>query len=202
MHVDSTLLDGDLAAFARLGISAGTLALARIERVDDATARDKLGFCYDGNPNGICCPYYIDGKRVTARLRRDHPELDENGKPQNKYICAWGDRRHLYLPPDYDELLADPSVPIVFVEAEKSVLAGSDWSRRMGRRVFWIGTGGAYGWLGKIGIKVSGNGEPEDEKGALPEVAFAKDERVAGILFDANSATNEKDLARIAASIA
>ena len=33
---------------------------------------------------------------VTHRLRRDHPEI-EHGKPKNKYLSAYGDRRHLYL---------------------------------------------------------------------------------------------------------
>jgi len=192
MTASNSLLDADVAAFARLGISPGTLALARIERVDDATARERFGITFDGNLDGLVFPYYVGGKRVTARLRRDHPETDEKGESQNKYIAAWGDVQHLYLPPDYEKLLADPRVPIVFVEAEKSVLAGSDWSRRTGGRVLWIGTKGCWGWRGKTGIRVNRNGEREGEKGALPEVAFARDGRTVGILFDANAATNEK----------
>lgn len=39
----------------------------------------------------VVFPYWDPrtGRRTTARLRRDHPEI-ENGKPRNKYITAYG----------------------------------------------------------------------------------------------------------------
>ncbi len=128
---------------------------------------------------------------MTARLRRDHAEIVD-GKVENKYISAYGDRRHLYLPPDYDLLLNDVHVPLLFVEAEKSVLAIIEWGRRAGRKILPIGCGGCWGWRGVVGIKTNSNGEREEEKDALPEVAFAKKGRACGILFDSNCATNPK----------
>jgi predicted P-loop ATPase len=182
----------DLASFERLKISAGLLRLARIERVDDATAREKFGIRFNGDVSGIVFPYFIGGEYRTARVRRDNPERDAKGKPENKYISAFGDRRHLYLPPDYEALLADPRIPLIFVEAEKSVLAIVEWARRVNRKVLPIGTGGCWGWSGQAGIKTNANGEREPERGALPEISFAKDGRAAGILFDSNTATNPK----------
>jgi hypothetical protein len=55
----------------------------------------------------------------------------EGGKVRNKYVSAYGDRRRLFFPPGSAELLRDPDVPIVLVEAEKSAVAlGRDWSGR------------------------------------------------------------------------
>ena len=186
------LTEQDLAAFAKLKISPGMLALARVQRVTDAEAREKFGIRFDGDCSGIVFPYYIDGARVTARLRRDRPEIDADGKPQNKYISAANDRRHLYLAPDYEALLADPTVPVLLVEAEKSVLAITEWGRRVGRRLVVLGTGGCWGWRGIVGVKTGANGSRDEERGALPEVALIKDGRAAGILLDSNCATNAK----------
>ena len=188
--VRGNLTDVDLAAFGKLGISSGLLALARVERVDDATAREKFGIRFDGDGAGIAFPYYIDGRRVTCRVRRDNPERDAKGKPENKYISAYGDARHLYLPPDYERLLDDPRVPLLLVEAEKSVLAVTAWSQRTGRKLLAVGLGGCYGWRGKVGIKVNANGQREPEKGPLPEISFASAGRGCGILFDSNVQSN------------
>jgi len=183
----------DLANFARLGISPGLLRLAHVERVDDATAREQFGIRFEGGDcAGIIFAYHIAGKRVTARLRRDHPETNAAGEVENKYISAWGDARHLYAPPDYERLLDDPHTPLLFVEAEKSALSVFEWSRRIGRKILPLGCGGCWGWRGKTGIRTAASGDREEEKGPLPEVAWAKDGRVAGILFDANAISNAK----------
>jgi hypothetical protein len=116
---NNNLTAEDLATFAKLGISEGQLALAQIERVTDLEARERFGIQWDGDLAGIIFPYYLNGQRVTARVRRDNPEKDEQGAPKNKYVCAYGDRRHLYCPPDYEALLADPLVPLLYVESEK-----------------------------------------------------------------------------------
>jgi P4 family phage/plasmid primase-like protien len=188
----TTLTAEDLQLFATLGISPGLLKLAGVERVSDEGAREKFGIRFDGNLAGIVFPYYIDGKRVTARVRRDHPERDVAGKVENKYISAFGDRRHLYLPPDYQQLLADPRIPLLFVESEKAVLAIVEWTRRTGRQVLPMGCGGCWGWRGKVGIEVTADGERVEESGPLPEVSFARNGRCAGILFDANLDSNLK----------
>jgi hypothetical protein len=86
----------DLAMFAHLGIEPQLLERAGIERVTDTEARE-YGIVGCGDMAGIAFPYTdpVSGRRCTARVRRDHPEV-EAGKPKNKYINAYGDRRHLY----------------------------------------------------------------------------------------------------------
>jgi hypothetical protein len=54
---------------------------------------------------------------VERALRRD-----TSPKPENKYICPYGDNRHLYFPPGAASLLADPTVPVVFVEVRALLL--------------------------------------------------------------------------------
>jgi Protein of unknown function (DUF3987)/Domain of unknown function (DUF3854) len=60
-------------------------------------ARGKYGITGHGDMAGIVFPYFDPntGHRVTARLRRDNPEV-EDGKEKNKYISAYGDRKHLH----------------------------------------------------------------------------------------------------------
>ncbi|MFZ0520345.1 MAG: phage/plasmid primase, P4 family [Candidatus Acidiferrales bacterium] len=188
----TTLSPEDLQNFATLGISPGLLKLAGVERVTDGEARENFGITFQGDLAGIVFPYYLHGKRVTARLRRDHPERDIAGKIENKYISAKGDRRHLYLPPDSLELLEDQRIPLLFVEAEKSVLAVVEWARRIGRKILPMGCGGCWGWRGQVGIQIKPDGEREPEKGPLPEIAFAREGRTCGILFDVDAATNLK----------
>jgi putative DNA primase/helicase len=183
----ATLTDEDVSMFYRLGITSDTLAAAQIQRVSDSEAHE-FGIVHSGDCTGLIFPYMVKGQRTTARLRRDRPEIVE-GKPSGKYLCPLGDRRHLYLPPDYEQLLAEPSMlPLVFVEAEKSVLAVWEWSRRTGRRVLPIGTGGCWGWRGRNGTRTTANGKREEERGPLPEVSYAKG-RGCAVLFDANAAT-------------
>src|SRR5262249_42112458 len=120
------LNDRGLGMVAAIGDNAGLLASAGICRFADRGARH-YGFRFASSANlaVICFPYYNpgSGERVTARLRRDNPEVDIDGKPQNKYILAYGDTRHLYFPPDARSLLTDVSVTVALVEAEKSALA-------------------------------------------------------------------------------
>ncbi|MGA8677574.1 MAG: AAA family ATPase [Candidatus Acidiferrales bacterium] len=195
----SSLTAADLENFAKLKIPPDLLALAEVGRVDDGEAGDKFGIvlpadCYFDRA-GIIFPYFLHSngkrKRVTARVRRDKFELDEKGRPANKYISARGDRRHLYLPPGYESLL-DSRIPRVFVEAEKSVLSVAAWSQRTGRKLLPLGCGGCWGWKGRIGLRELPDGEREEEKGPLAEVAFACAGGDAYILFDSNCATNPK----------
>jgi hypothetical protein len=192
---NSNLTADDLTAFERLGISEELLASAQVRRVTDHEARRDYGIKFSATCplDGILLPY-IDprtGRRVTARLRRDHPETDSSGKPQSKYISAYGDRRHLYFPPDSTELLSEPSVPAVIVEAEKSALALSALAKRHGRRLLVIACGGCWGWRGRVGIEEGPNGEREEERGPLPDLdLIILEARQVIILFDANATTN------------
>ncbi len=96
-----SLTETDLQLFARLGITPDLLAAAQVDRVTDPQAREIYGIVGRGDRSGIIFPYLNPetGNRWTARLRRDHPEI-EAGKPKNKYISAYGDKRHLYSPPE------------------------------------------------------------------------------------------------------
>src|SRR5438034_518430 len=161
----------DLAGFEQIGVGEDLLRAAQVRRVTDREARDRYGMRFNGDLSGIVFPYFdpVTGNRVTARLRRDRTETDLEGKPQNKYICPYGDNRHLYFPPGAGELLKDLTVPVVFVEAEKSALALTALAVRRGRRLLSIGTGGCWGWRGKAGIEPGPNGEREEARGPLPD---------------------------------
>jgi hypothetical protein len=133
----------DLTMFARLGIPAELLMQVGIRRVTDSEAREEFGIRGNGKMDGLIFPYFdpYTRSRVTARLRRDAPEFVD-GKPKRKYVCPYGDRRVLYFTPGAAEFLADPSVPIVLVEAEKSALALTAWAERNGRRIIAVAIGG------------------------------------------------------------
>ena len=97
----SRLAQRDIEMFARFGVQTDLLDAAQLLRVTDAEARELYGICFDGDVSGIVFPNLDPGtgERVTARLRCDKPETDSGGKPENKYICAYGDNRHLYFSP-------------------------------------------------------------------------------------------------------
>ena len=150
----SWLTPTDLAAFSRLGIPLDLLLLAGVQRITDQEAREKYGIRgpVSSDMSGIVFPYFsfVTGARVTARLRRDNPEIEE-GKEKNKYISAYGDRKHLYFPPGAADKLQSPDAPIVLVEAEKSALALTAWAERTAQNLLAVAMGGCWGWRGRIG---------------------------------------------------
>lgn len=152
-----------------------------------------LGFRLSGNMDGIIFPYFdpSDGHRITARLRRDNPEIVD-GRLKRKYVCPFGDRRILYFPPGAAALVADPTVPIVLVESEKAVLALTAWAARRGRRIVAVALGGAWGWKAKTGKTSNANGKRVDETGPTPGLQYGSKGRKSFILLDANAATNEE----------
>ena len=195
MAVNYGLSDSDLSIFAGIGVPLEELINAGIKRVSHAEACIILGTNRFADLAGILFIYRnpLDGRAVTARVRRDHPELDNDGKPQNKYLSPYGDRRHLYFTLDAGDHLADVSVPALLVEAEKSVLAIAALAARTGRTFLAIATGGCWGWRGRTGIAEGPHGERIDEKGPLPDLALVNWEGREGfICFDANSRSNPK----------
>jgi hypothetical protein len=183
-----------LAMFNRLGISRELLAAAGVHTATDQQARDK-GFRLSSAPDlsGVVFPYRDPetGKRVTARLRRDHSDVDATGKPEGKYVSPFGDTRHLYFPPGAAPLLADVSVPVVIVEAEKSALALTSLAARVGRKILAIATGGCWGWRGKAGIEIEPDGGRHDARGPLPDFDRVKwPGRTVMIALDTNAKTN------------
>ena len=191
-NVPRTLLPRDLEAFARLGIPPELLAEAGVQRVSDREARDNFGITgsVTRDMSGIVFPYFVPSLayRVTARLRRDSPEIEE-AKTKNKYISPYGDGRHLYFPPGAEGKLKSPELPIVLVEAEKSVLALTAWAERRNAELMPLGLGGCYGWRGRIRRVENGRGERVDETGPLPDLSFCNG-RTVFVLLDANAATN------------
>lgn len=185
------LLQTDIDMFAGFGIPEEVIREAQVQRVTDEQARMEFYIRGDGDMSGLVFPYHIPGVngRVTCRVCRDHPEIDKNGKLDKKYVAPYGDTRHVYFAPRAEELLLDKETEIVFVEAEKSVLAIEAYRRRVGKKILAIATGGAYGWKGKHVEKViTANGEREDRGGPLPDL-YVANSRKCTILFDANVAT-------------
>jgi hypothetical protein len=158
-------------------------------------ARDDIGIRYRSEHlEGVAFPYLdpVSGHILTYRVRRDHPELETDGRPTAKYVSP-PDRHHLYFPPGTAALLPDPDVSVVIVEAEKSALALTATAARAGRELLAIGTGGCWGWKGTISKTTDAYGAHVDEKGPLPDLArIAWNQRDVVILFDANAATNPK----------
>jgi hypothetical protein len=183
--------------FSSLGIGPELLARAGVFRVTDQEAR-AYGFRFSPTArlDGLVFPYFdpVSGHRVTARLRRDYPETDSNGRSRGKYVTAYGDTQHLFFPPDCQALLEDTSVPVVFPEAEKSSLALVALSTRAKRPLLAVGTGGCWSWRGRIGMMTNAQGERIRETGPLPDLMRINWEldRVAIVAFDSNTATNPK----------
>ncbi len=191
-----TLTAADLAMFAKIRVPPELLEQAKIRRVTDNEARELLGLNgARGDMAGVFFPYlHVEtGHRVTARIRRDNPEV-EDGKPKNKYMAPWGDRRFLYVVPGSESLCSDRNVPIVLVEAEKSALAIWAWTQRTKKIVLPIAMGGCWGWRGRTGITENEKGQRVEELGPLPDLEWCR-RRITYILLDANCAGNPKVLA-------
>jgi len=188
----ATLTERDVEMFARIGVPLDLLEAARVEHVSDADARERFGIQGPASKDmaGIVFPYHshVTERRVTARVRRDNPEI-EDGRPKNKYVSAYGDRRHLYFSPDAWEKLQNPSTIIVLVEAEKSSLALTAWARRTGTDLLAVGLGGCWGWRGRIGKAEGIDGSRVDVTGAIPDLSVC-DGRTVHVCMDANAATN------------
>ena len=161
----------DVATHAALGITTALLERAQVRRVSDREARELLTSKHSGDLAGILYPYLgpLSGREAAYRLRRDHPEM-EGDKPKDKYLCSWGDNRHLYFPPGCAGKLSDVADDVIIVEAEKSALAVTCAAERVGRKVLAVATGGIWGWRGIVGKTVDVHGARVDEKGPLPDL--------------------------------
>jgi uncharacterized protein (DUF927 family) len=190
----TSLTPSDFAAFRRLGISLELLAQAHVQRVTDTEARERYGITgpTTNDMSGIVFPYFsiATGTRVTARVRRDNPDM-EAGKEKNKYISAYGDRKHLYFPPGAAHKLQHFDTCIALVEAEKSALALTAWAERMERNLLAVGMGGCWGWRGRIGKVESARGECAHETGPVFDLNCVNGRKVY-VLLDTNVATNPK----------
>jgi len=185
------LTSEDLARFAQLRIPVELLRLAHVERVTDRQAREKYGIVgpASSDMSGIAFPYFSleTGFRVTARVRRDNPKI-ENGKEKGKYVSPFGDRRHFFFPPGARYRL-ESDATIVLVEAEKSALSITAFVERAGINLLAIAMGGCWGWRGRKGRAENARGERVDETGPIPDLAFCSKRNVI-IMLDSNADTN------------
>lgn len=163
--MDLNLKTVNLEMFARFGVTQAWLAQAGVWRATDVEARREFLITRPGDMSGLVFPYVdpVSGCRATARIRRDHPEIDTDGKPA-KY------NRHLYFPPGSGPLLGDGGVPVVLVESEKAALALTALATRVGRQLLSIAAGGCWGWHGKTGIQTDASGEHKEARGPLPDL--------------------------------
>jgi putative DNA primase/helicase len=170
------------------------LAEARVQRVTDHEARSDFGISgpLSKDMSGIVFPYIspVTGYRVTARLRRDNPEI-KDGREKNKYISPWGDGKHLYFPPRSAAKLRHRDIPIVLVESEKASLALTAWAQRVELNLLALGLGGCWGWKGRIGTVENVRGERVEVTGPLRDLSYCNGRKVF-VLLDANVATNRK----------
>jgi putative DNA primase/helicase len=196
MTASPTLTQKDIDMFAGFGIGLELLDAAGVCRVTDPEAR-AYGFSLADHPtadlSGIVFPYRhpVSGQRVTARLRRDRPEVDSEGKARNKYLTAWRDNRHVFFSPGAGASLSDVAVPVLPMESEKAALAVAAVAARAGLPLLPLGTGGCWGWRGKTGIHTGPNGDREQTRGPVPDlglISFVG--RRVFIIFDSNVATN------------
>jgi predicted P-loop ATPase len=194
------LTAADYATHERCGITREIVDAAGLFRVSSIEGGDRIG-CKDGaDYSGVMYPYRWPGDpHVTLeRLRLDHPPVNRDGKEQGKYRSAPGARNKVYTPPCSPDLVFDVSKPIVFTEGEKKVLAlwriSNETGNGTGAPAFLpLGLAGVWSWRGTTGIRTSANGERVPEKGVISDFdRIPWHGRRVTILFDANTATNEK----------
>jgi hypothetical protein len=173
----------------RFRIPPESLKAAHVRRLSDSNARLALGIHgYVGEDiSGIYFPYWspLTGERVGARIRLDHPL--KNGA---KYLSERG-CKHFFFPPNVGHFLSDTSVPVLFVEAEKSALALAALAVRTGRPMLLVAIGGCAGWKRKAGNRPLPNGGTAAETTPGPDLdMIAWQDRLTKIVFDSNARTN------------
>jgi hypothetical protein len=107
----TALTSSDIEAMKAIGSTSMTLDAACVRRVPHEEARALCGIKYKSDHlEGLAFPFLDpDDDRVLAwAVRRDHPEVEPDGKPIAKYLAS-PDRRHLYFGPGYDLMSQLPS---------------------------------------------------------------------------------------------
>src|SRR5687768_15291161 len=118
--------------FERLGVPSDLVDAAKVRRVTHEEAVEEVGIRYKSDHlEGVYYPNLDPVLRHIrgGRVRRDHPEIEADGRLIAKYVGP-PDRRYLYFAPDAGALLCDASLPVVIVEAEKSALVITAAARR------------------------------------------------------------------------
>ena len=203
--VTTSLNAQDLAALERDSwIDPSTAEAWGLCRVTSAEGAELVGRTDHEDYSGIALPTYGPGEHEPKEyfLRRDHPPLElHNGqlKPKHKYLAPPGrGNRLLFGPGESAAALTDVSLPILLVEGLKKTVAA--W--RLARfedgspRFLACGISGAWNWRGTIGKTVDATGTRVDVKGTIPDLdRVTWTDRKVLVLFDSDTATNEKVLA-------
>lgn len=196
------LTAADLAALERSYITREIAEQAGVYRVDSREGGIIISKNGTGNWSGLVFPFYHpeEGEPRLRRLRLDNPthEVDQAGnfKQSGKYRSPYGARNHFYFPPGILKSdLADPSLPVVFVEGEKKALAMLRLAREGAAegqlRLLPIGLIGVWGWKGTTGKDFDERGARVDVKGPLPDFDEVDwNHRRATVFFDSNASDN------------
>lgn len=172
---NNQLTDFDLDKLSKSWITEEIAQKAGLFRVNDQMAREILGIKATGDYAGIIFPYFIRGKIVSYRLRRDKADIEERAdgtfKEENKYRSAPGQATYPYIPPFYTvEELKDKNIPIFFVEGEKKALALYNYFCLIASPAIAIGISGVWMFQGKTGRVPAANGGYKDIKGLLRDI--------------------------------
>jgi len=181
------LLPSDLERYRLFGVTPDLLEQFRVQRVTNDEAREFLGPVRAGDMSGIAYHYMsvYTGRRVTTRVRRDHPQIGSNGKPENKLMQAFGDGSHLYWPPGSMERLANPETFVVLVEAELAVLTLTAWATRRADKLLAVGMGGAWGFKGR-NKELGPDGKLHDVSGFAHGLELLNNSRRVIAMLDTN----------------
>jgi hypothetical protein len=171
--------------FERMRVPVSLLELAGVRSVGHAEAVMLVGD-RKFDLGGIVFPCGRPGED------RPHSYVIRLDKPHEKakYVRPRGEN-DLYFPPGAAELAGDTTVPLIFVESPKSVLALMSLAERTDRRWLVVATGGCDGWRCKLGVETAADGSRIPVTGPhhdLERVALKGRETI--IAFDANAASN------------
>lgn len=194
------LTANDLAALHKSYITPDLAKQAGIFRVDSREGAALVGRNGRGDYSGIVFPYQwpAEDKPREYRLRRDHPDLEEQPdglppKEKAKYLSPPGRGNRLYFAPQSVPAdLDNTELPIVVVEGEKKCLALHRLSAESGKRFLPIGIAGVWSFRGVVGKEHDAKGSRRHVKGIIPDFdRIVWNGRTVNILFDTNVATNK-----------
>jgi uncharacterized protein (DUF927 family) len=200
----SSLSERHYADLGRSGIDRATADRALLRSVTNIEGAEILGRRTVKSCSGILFSNVFPGDTHVRQhcIRVDSPELelqtDGSQKEIRKYLVPAQSRPLLWFMPGVPiEQLADPSLPVVFLEGLKKYVAADRlayYEVENGRpRFLAIGIPGAWNWRGTVAIRTGANGNREPIKGPIPDLArIVWVGRTVYLIFDADIHTNEQ----------
>ena len=185
-------------ALGRFKIPRELQEAAGVRQATDIEVRELLGIHGRAGQDlsGIIFPYRDprDGRVVGHRVRLDVPLPDGQKYLSEQGCCA------IFFAPNCSDRLADTSVTVVIVEAEKSALTLTALAHRCGRSLLCVAVGGVWGWKRRIGVETTANGSRKPVTGPSPSLdLICWKDRKAIVVFDSNVADRrELQRARLA----